>query len=107
MSIQYQIKVIKDLENKVLNRRELILRIDHINYRTPTRAEVRELVSSAFKVPINLVIVRKLRTLTGTNVTEAHIHVYKDEKTLHEVEPEHIKLRNFGKKEEEKKEEQP
>jgi len=100
MSAQYQVKVLRDVENKVLNRKELILRIDHIGSKTPTRNEVRELVSSMFSVPSNLVIVRKLRTLTGTNVTEAHIHVYKDEKSLQEIEPEHIKLRNFGKKEE-------
>jgi len=105
MSVQYQVKVLRDVENKVLNRRELILRVDHIGSRTPTRNEVRELVSSMFSAPANLIIVKSLKTLTGTNVSEAHVHVYKDEKSLEEIEPKHIKLRNFGKeKEEEKKE---
>jgi ribosomal protein S24E len=97
--LQYQVKVLRDVENKVLNRRELILRIHHAGAKTPTRSEVREVVSSMFSAPQDLVIVKSLRTLTGTNVTEAHIHIYRDEKTLQEVEPSHIKIRNFGKSE--------
>ncbi|MEM2362962.1 MAG: hypothetical protein QXQ20_04625 [Candidatus Nezhaarchaeales archaeon] len=102
--MQYQVKVLRDVENKVLNRRELILRIHHANTRTPTRAEVRELASSMFSAPQNLIVVRSLKTITGTNVTEAHVHIYRDEKTLEEVEPKHVKIRNFGKREEEKEE---
>jgi small subunit ribosomal protein S24e len=98
--LQYQVKVLRDLENKVLNRRELVLRIHHAGTRTPSRDEVREMVSSMFSAPQNLVIVKNLRTIAGTNVTEAHVHVYRDEKTLEEVEPQHIKIRNFKKKEE-------
>jgi len=101
--LQYQVKVLRDVENKVLNRRELVLRIHHAGARTPTRDEVRRIVSSMFSAPQNLVIVKNLRTIAGTNVTEAHVHIYRDEETLEEVEPEHIKIRNFGKKE--KKEE--
>jgi len=101
--LQYQVKVLRDVENKVLNRRELILRIHHANSRTPTRSEVREVVSSMFNTPQNLIIVKGLRTIAGTNVTEAHIHMYKDEKTLQEVEPQHIKIRNFGREEKGKK----
>jgi len=104
MTLQYHVKVSRDLENRVLNRRELVLRIHHAGARTPTRSEVRELVSSMFSAPQNLVIVKNLRTIAGTNVTEAHVHIYRDEKTLQEVEPKHIKIRNFGK--EEKKEEE-
>lgn len=103
MMLQYQVKVLRDVENKVLNRRELILHIHHANARTPTRAEVRELVSSMFSAPQNLIVVRNLRTVAGTNVTEAHVHIYSDEETLKEVEPEHVKARNFGKKEKEEK----
>jgi len=99
MTLQYQVKVLRDLENKVLDRRELVLLIHHAGARTPTRGEVRELVSSMFSAPQNLVIVKNLRTITGTNVTEAHVHVYRGEKTLQEVEPRHIKTRNSGKKE--------
>jgi len=94
----------RDVENKVLNRRELILRIHHAGARTPTRGEVRELVSLMFSVPQNLIVVKSLKTIAGTNVTEAHVHAYRDEKTLQEVEPQHIKARNFGKREGEKSE---
>jgi len=100
MMLQYQAKVLRDVENKVLNRRELVLRIHHAGARTPTRDEVRRMVSSMISAPQNLVIVKSLRTIAGTNITEAHVHIYRDEKTLQEVEPQHIKIRNFGKKKE-------
>lgn len=96
MLAQYQVRVLRDVENKVLNRRELIIRIDHVRSKTPTRDQVRELVSSMLSIPASLVIVRELRSLTGTNVSEAHVHVYKDMSSLEEIEPEHIKRRNFG-----------
>jgi small subunit ribosomal protein S24e len=99
MMLQYHIRVLRDVENKVLNRRELILQIHHAGAKTPTRSEVREAVSSMFSAPQNLIIVKNLRTLTGTNVAEAHVHIYRDERTLQEVEPQHIKNRNFGKRE--------
>jgi len=99
MMLQYQVKVLRDVENKVLNRRELILQIHHAGAKTPTRSEVREVVSSMFSAPQNLIIVKNLRTLAGTNVTEAHVHIYRDERTLQEVEPQYIKTRNFGKRE--------
>ncbi len=104
MMLQYQVKVLRDVENKVLNRRELILRIHHAGARTPTRGEVRELVSSMFSAPQNLIVIKSLKTIAGTNVTEAHVHVYRDEKALQEVEPQYIKARNFGKRGGEKSE---
>ncbi|MEM4576672.1 MAG: hypothetical protein QW701_04335 [Candidatus Nezhaarchaeales archaeon] len=97
---QYQVKVLRDVENKVLNRRELLLQIDHTSARTPTRSEVREVVSSMFGAPQNLIVIKSIRTVSGTNVTKAHVHIYGDEKALEEVEPKYMKLRNFGKKEE-------
>jgi ribosomal protein S24E len=106
MMLQYQIKVLRDVKNKVLNRRELILWIHHANAKTPTRSEVRDIVSSMFSVPPNLIAVKSIRTSTGTNATEAHVHIYRDEKTLQEVEPQHIKIRNFGKREEKREREE-
>ncbi|MDI9620106.1 MAG: hypothetical protein QFX33_04810 [Candidatus Nezhaarchaeota archaeon] len=103
MSMQYQVKVLRSVDNKVLNRKELVLHVDHSGSKTPTRDEVRGLVSSMLGVPLNLVVVKSLKTLSGTNVTEGHIHVYGDEKALEDVEAKHIKLRNFGKKDEESK----
>jgi len=102
--LQYQVKVLRDVENKVLNRRELILRIYHVGARTPTRSEVRGLVSSMFGALQNLIVIKSLKTVAGTNVTEAHVHVYRDEKALQEIEPQYIKARNFGKREGEKSE---
>lgn len=91
-----ELKIISDRDNKLVERRELTVEIDHFGSGTPTRNEIREKIAEMLKVPVNLVIVRKLETEYGLNVSTALIHIYSSEERLRKIEPEHVIRKNFG-----------
>lgn len=91
-----ELKIIDDKENKLVGRRELIVEIDHFGGGTPARGEIRQKVAEMVKVPAKLVVVRRLETEYGLNVSTALIHIYSSEDRLRRIEPEHVIRKNFG-----------
>ena len=94
-----EVKVVEDRENVLLNRRELVLEINHPGEGTPTRIDVRKYVAAKYNVELDRVYVIKLDTKTGTNKTIGYVRIYDTvEDSL--IEPEYIRLRNRPKAEE-------
>ena len=87
-------------ENKLLGRKEVLLRIDHLGKGTPTRKEIREKVAEMLKTSIENVYVISIRTEYGSFVSWAKVHVYENPQKALEIEPEYIIKRNNPEKEE-------
>lgn len=88
-----EIEVINEFDNLLLNRKEYKLKIRHPNSGPPSRVNLRKKFSSLIGMSENLVVVKKIMTRYGTNISTAVIYVYKSEDSLN-VEPEYILRRN-------------
>mgnify|MGYP000123676927 CR=1 FL=1 len=91
---EFEVELVRDFENKVLERRELELQVFHVGKGTPSRIELRKRVAEMLKVPLECVYVRSIRTEYGTGVSRARVHVYSDSKRALAVEPEFVIRRN-------------
>ncbi|MGC8948234.1 MAG: hypothetical protein ACP5OK_02715 [Thermoprotei archaeon] len=100
MSEGVQFEIIKSLENPLLERKEYTIKLIHIKSATPSRHNIRAFFASKMGIPIDNVIVKKLKTYYGTNVTFCKIHVYNSPEKI--IEPEYVKLRNLPRSERKK-----
>ena len=91
---EFEVELVRDFENRVVERKELELLLFHVGRGTPSRFEVRKKVSEMLKVPIECVYVRKISTEYGTGISRARVHVYGDPKRALEIEPRYIVERN-------------
>jgi ribosomal protein S24E len=88
-----EIKIVKDEENKLLNRRDLQISIDHPSQGTPKRADLHSKLAAQLGVKPELVFITGTKTLTGKNSTICNVEVYSDTKRAQLVVPEHIRMR--------------
>ena len=88
-----EIKIVRDDENKLLNRRDLQISIDHLSEGTPKRADLQNKLAAQLGVKPELVFVTKIKTLTGKNLTLCDVQIYNDLKRAQLVVPEHIRIR--------------
>jgi len=96
--------------NPLLKRKEISFEIKHEDMRgTPSRIEVRKVLSEALKANVELVYVRKMQTRTGTMQAKGEANIYDTIEQAKLVESQHIIERNVPSekkpKEEEKAEE--
>lgn len=94
-STSHSLKVEEVQENPLLHRREVVFKVLHGEGGTPSRQLVRQLLAGLLKVPVDLVIVKELRTRARTGMTKGHAHVYRSREELLKVEPSYICLRNL------------
>jgi len=90
----FTIRKIKEFENPLLFRKEYIFAVIHEGQPTPSRAQIREELSKLMGVPKDLIVIRRLKTEFGTNVTHAEVHVYENKEKLLEIEPKYILKRD-------------
>ncbi len=93
--VTYSLANIRD--NRLLGRREVVVDIWHLGASTPTRLEIREWVSSALGVPMDVVYVRRVYTEYGVGHSLAEVHVYDTPETANAVEPLYVRIRNMPK----------
>ncbi len=86
----YEVNIIWDRENKLVERKELEIEISHFGKGTPTRLELRKILSSLLNVPEDLIFVRNIRSEYGLNKSRARIHIYENKERALELEPKHI-----------------
>ncbi len=92
-------KVIKELDNKLLKRKEVSYELDSEGT-TISRADIKAKAVKALKADEKLVVVNSINTHFGTTKTTALVFVYEDEETLNRLTPAHIQKRNEVKSEE-------
>jgi len=81
-------------ENKLLDREELYVIIDHKGEATPKREELRKRIAAMIGKSEDLVVVYKIISMYGAQKSKALVHVYNSKDALLKIEPKHILKRN-------------
>ena len=82
--------VVSQKENKVIQRREVVVRIEHRGKGTPSRPDVINAVSKLMEVNPDLVVVRRIETEYGRDASKAWVHIYWDKAALEKFEPRYV-----------------
>ncbi|MDV0444929.1 hypothetical protein MmiAt1_04780 [Methanimicrococcus sp. At1] len=88
-----EIKIVKDLDNKLLNRNELDFTVEYEGP-TPSRADVRKKLAALLNKNVDLVIVQRMESEYGHQLAKGYAKVYESADRMKQVEPEHVLLRN-------------
>ncbi|WP_319506864.1 30S ribosomal protein S24e [uncultured Methanolobus sp.] len=87
------IKIIKDKNNALLNRRELDLKVK-FDGATPSRNDVKGKLAAMLTVPLELVIVQKMDNEFGRQELKGYVKIYEDEARMKQVEEAYVLERN-------------
>jgi ribosomal protein S24E len=94
-----QVKIESTKDNPLLKRKEVgFTIISGPKEKTPARLEVKKAVAVEMKIGEDVVFVKRMRTKTGTNITEGVANVYESVGQANIVEPEYIRKRNSPQK---------
>ncbi len=90
-----QIKIESTKNNPLLKRQEVGFTIvQGPKEKTPQRLEVKKAVAIEMKLGDDVVYIKRMRTKTGTNITQGVANVYQSAAQAKLVEPEYIQKRN-------------
>ncbi len=90
-----QVKIESTKDNPLLKRKEVGFTIvQGPKEKTPERLEVRKAVAIEMKIGDDVVFIKKMRTKTGTSITQGVANVYQSVIQAKIVEPEYIRKRN-------------
>lgn len=87
------IKIIKDKNNALLDRRELNLAIT-FEGATPSRSDVREKLAAMLTIPLELVVIQKIQNEFGKQELKAYVKIYSDKARMEQVEESYVLERN-------------
>ena len=95
--MSFNIEIIEEKKNPIIDRIELKVRVDHYGNGTPNRLEVKKKVASLQGSDEQLTIIKNIQTYFGSTQDLAEVYVYDSEKELQFFEPFHIQVRNLPK----------
>ncbi|WP_440947297.1 30S ribosomal protein S24e [Methanosarcina sp. T3] len=87
------IKILKDKNNSLLNRRELDFIVKYEGS-TPSRSDVRNKLAAMLNAPLELLIIQRIKTEYGMQESKGYAKLYADEARMKQVEQEYILKRN-------------
>jgi small subunit ribosomal protein S24e len=87
------IKIIKEKNNALLNRRELNLAVT-FDGATPSRNDVKAKIAAMLNAPLELVIIQKMDNEFGKQEVEAYIKIYEDAARMNQIEEAYVLERN-------------
>ncbi|MDW7732653.1 MAG: 30S ribosomal protein S24e [Methanolobus sp.] len=87
------IKIIKEKNNALLNRRELNLDIG-FDGATPSRDQVRGRIAAMLNVPLELVIIQKMDNEFGKQAVNAYVKIYENTERMKQIEADYVLKRN-------------
>jgi small subunit ribosomal protein S24e len=96
-----EIRISSEKENPILRRREMDFFVDHTSTGTLRRYEVRKAIAEMYRVDINVVYVKKMQTLFGTNRTRGEVEIYESPEIAKALVTSHIQTRNLSAKDRE------
>ena len=103
-----EIEITSQKENKLLERTEIYFKVKHDKEKTPAREEVRAKLADALGAKKDTVLIDKMRSVFGQQLTQGYAKAYKTIDQAKKIEQEHVLTRNkmvTKKTKEEKKEE--
>lgn len=89
-----EIKIVEKKENPLLHRTEVKFVISHPKNKTPSREDVRNLISANLNAEKNRVILEYMHTPFGSNETSGYVKIYDSLDKAKKIEPDYILLRN-------------
>lgn len=93
-----EIKVVSINKNPLLNRKEVDFLVEtKSKTKTPERADIKKSIADKMKISEEIVFIKKMRTLTGSNITVGIANIYDTPKQADLIEANHIKKRNLPK----------
>ena len=95
-----KIDILRQRENKVLNRREIDFRIDHVGGTTPSRADIRAKLAAQLDSDLSAVVIRRLKSRYGIGITEGIARIYPDSEHARSIEIGYVLKRHEPKKKE-------
>jgi len=87
------IKIIKEKNNALLNRRELNLTVT-FDGATPSRNEIKDKLAAMLTVPLELVMIQKIENEFGKQELNTYVKIYEDEARMKQVEEAYVLERN-------------
>jgi ribosomal protein S24E len=97
-----EVKIVREVENPLLRRRELEIEVSHPGAGTPDRKSLREELSSSLGIGMDRIFIREILTGTGLNRSLCRAEIYRDPEHARRVVPRHIMERDSGSKKGEK-----
>jgi len=87
------VKIIEDKNNALLKRRELKFEVT-FEGPTPTRMDVKNKMAALLNVPLELVVVQRMKNDFGRQLVNGYAKIYEDVARMKQVEEDHILERN-------------
>ncbi len=84
------VEVVKERYNSLVKRVELTCIINHIGVGTPSRREIRELLSREYGKPIENIYIREIKTEWGMGRSLVRANIYDSAERASIFEPEYI-----------------
>ncbi len=89
-----ELKIVEKKENPLLHRVEIRFVVSHPKGKTPSREDVRSLISANLNADKNRVILDHMHTPFGSNETNGYAKIYESVDYAKRVEPDYLLLRN-------------
>jgi len=99
-----KIEILKEKENKLLARKEIEFRVDHVGATTPSRADIRAKISAQYNADAAAVAIKKLETKFGIGKTEGSAMIYATPEQMNRIELNYIIKRHEPRKKKESEE---
>lgn len=96
-----EIKITSKEKQELFNRDTIKFRISHEKQSTPSREDVKKMLSK--EVRSDFIIIDNINSKFGLGISFGEARIYEDEKQMKEMEPEHL-LKRHEKKTKEKQE---
>jgi len=96
---------VKESDNPLLKRKEVLFEVPHPGKPTPTVAEVRQMISAMKGAPLDAVYVVSLKSISGGESSSGEAHVYYSPGDA-SIEPLHVKVANLPPEEKRKMKEE-
>ena len=93
--IAMEVKIVSTKKNSLLKRKEVDFRVEQgLKGKTPARLLLKKAIAAELKVNEDLVFIKKMRTMTGTNTAIGVANAYETLEQAKFIEPEYIRKRN-------------
>lgn len=90
-----KVKIVSTNQNILLRRKEVNFRVEQgVKGKTPTRLEVKKAIAAELKTNEEMVFIKKMKTMTGTNTATGIANAYETLEQAKFIEPEYIRKRN-------------
>lgn len=101
-NMSMKIIIDKEFNNVLLSRKQINFKLLHQKMPTPKRTEVREKIAAQFNADIENVIISKLNTKYGQELTVGYAKIYDSIEKRDQIESQYMIKRNQKKGKEEK-----